>query len=322
MSGGAVKATSVLTREEIARLTRKSDLRGAWEVLVTWATIAVTMAAVAVYPRWWTIAIALVVLGNRQLALAILTHDGAHGILMRTPWLNRVIGHWVCGVPNNVSMASYREHHLGHHAHAGTERDPDVSLTAGFPTARARLARRFARDLVGISSVKRIFGIVMMAAGKFEYTAAVDVTRVDTSGRSWGEALRVTAGNLWPYVLFNVVALAALAATGYGWLFGLWWAAYMTTYSVFLRVRAAAEHACTPGGLDPRRSTRTVVPGWFGAALWAPHHVNFHIEHHLLPTVPCYRLPELHALLTERGWLEDACIDRQGYGSVLAALAR
>lgn len=319
---GAVKATSILSREEIAALTEKSDLRGAWEVLATWASIVLTMVVVALVPRWWTIAIALVVLGNRQLALAILAHDGAHGTLMRTPWLNRVVGHWLCGVPNNVSMARYRVHHLGHHAHAGTERDPDLSLTAGFPTSRTRLVRRFARDLLGISSVKRIVGIGLMAAGTIEYTAAVDVTPIDTRGRSWGEALRVTAGNLWPYVLFNAVALAGLAAIGHAWLLGLWWAAYMTTYSVFLRVRAAAEHACTPGGLDPRRSTRTVVPGRLGAALWAPHNVNFHIEHHLLPTVPCYRLPKLHAVLTERGWLQDACVDRRGYGSVLAALSR
>ena len=104
---GAVKATSILSREEIAALTEKSDLRGAWEVFATWASIVLTMAAVALVPRWWTIAIALVVLGNRQLALAILAHDGAHGILMRTPWLNRVVGHWLCGVPTPCAWSCF-----------------------------------------------------------------------------------------------------------------------------------------------------------------------------------------------------------------------
>ncbi len=48
----------------------------------------------------------------------------------------------------------------------------------------------------------------------------------------------------------------------------------------------------------------------------APHHVNFHLEHHLLPTVPHYRLPEMHQLLVERGaWAEATKAD--GYLEVL-----
>ena len=37
-----------------------------------------------------------------------------------------------------------------------------------------------------------------------------------------------------------------------------------------------------------------------------PHHVNYHVEHHLFPAVPHYRLPELHRELAERGILEGA----------------
>ena len=37
-----------------------------------------------------------------------------------------------------------------------------------------------------------------------------------------------------------------------------------------------------------------------------PHSVNYHLEHHLYPAVPHYRLAELHALLLERGVLDGA----------------
>jgi fatty acid desaturase len=37
-----------------------------------------------------------------------------------------------------------------------------------------------------------------------------------------------------------------------------------------------------------------------------PHHVNYHLEHHLCPAVPHYRLPALHRLLQEKGALEGA----------------
>ncbi|MEM6991535.1 MAG: fatty acid desaturase family protein [Myxococcota bacterium] len=315
-----MKASDVLSRAEIAALTQRSNLRGAWEVARTWAIIVLTMTAAAAFPTWWMIALALVVLGNRQLALAILMHDAAHGILMRTPALNRFVGHWVCGVPNNVSMSEYRGHHIGHHGLAGTDRDPDRSLTAGYPTTPSRVARRFARDLLGYSSVKRLVGIVLMGTGKMRYTAAVDVQRLDTSGRSWAEAFSFAATHLGPYPAFNAGALLLLAAVGYAWLFALWWAAYLTTYSAFMRLRSGSEHACVPGGPDPRLHTRTVLPSRLGAMLWAPHYVHYHLEHHLLPTVPCYRLPELHAMLRARGALDGACVEHGGYLAVLRQL--
>ena len=37
-----------------------------------------------------------------------------------------------------------------------------------------------------------------------------------------------------------------------------------------------------------------------------PNKVNYHLNHHILPSVPAYRLPEFHALLKENGHLEGA----------------
>jgi len=43
-----------------------------------------------------------------------------------------------------------------------------------------------------------------------------------------------------------------------------------------------------------------------GRALLFPHHVNYHLEHHLYPAVPHYHLPQLHRLLDEKGALAGA----------------
>jgi fatty acid desaturase len=48
--------------------------------------------------------------------------------------------------------------------------------------------------------------------------------------------------------------------------------------------------------------------------------VGFHLEHHLLMTVPHYHLPRMHRLLRERGALDDACVER-GYFRVLRRAA-
>ena len=57
---------------------------------------------------------------------------------------------------------------------------------------------------------------------------------------------------------------------------------------------------------SPLTAARTnLVSGWLRWWLF-PHHVHYHIEHHLYPSIPHYRLPQAHAELQQRGWLEHA----------------
>src|SRR5690349_16415919 len=74
-----------LSREEIRELMTPSDLRGLLSVVTTWGLIALSFALlvfVPIRPLAWVLAIVL--LGGRQLALAILMHECAHGSLFRT----------------------------------------------------------------------------------------------------------------------------------------------------------------------------------------------------------------------------------------------
>jgi fatty acid desaturase len=69
------------------------------------------------------------------------------------------------------------------------------------------------------------------------------------------------------------------------------------------------------------RNTRTTRAHVLARLTVAPHHVNYYLEHHLLPTVPHYRLPRLHALLRERGAYEDAAF-AASYRQVLSLVTR
>lgn len=44
------KVAALFSRDEIARLTARSDLRGAWAIFSTWAIIAAAMAMLAAWP--------------------------------------------------------------------------------------------------------------------------------------------------------------------------------------------------------------------------------------------------------------------------------
>lgn len=109
--------------------------------------------------------------------------------------------------------------------------------------------------------------------------------------------------------------------TGHGRLYvGLWLLPMMTVLQVLLRIRSIAEHAGYSPGRDRRYAARTVVSPsqtwWF-----APHKVAYHIEHHVYPSGPFHRLPELHRRMDERAELPQANVFT-GYGAVLRSVLR
>ncbi len=308
------KISEFFTKDEIAQLTARSDAHGWSALLLTWGVIAAVLAVLARWPHPLVWVAALVILGGRQLSLAIMMHDAAHGTLFKSRWCNDVLADYACGSAVGIDIARYRQHHVAHHGKTGTDGDPDTSLSAPFPSTRASLARKFLRDLSGLSGLKREYGLLLMHLGLIRWTVASEVVRLPQQGRTWRDYLRDGARNMWKPLAFQITLLALLAASGAAWLYLAWLAAYMSTYSLFMRIRSIAEHACTEPGPDMLRNTRTTRAGLLARATVAPLRVNFHIEHHLMPAVPYFRLPAMHRMLRKRGTLAAP----PGYLQVLA----
>lgn len=307
------RPNDVLSAEEMRALRRPSTVRGSLAVAFDWAVIAGSLAACAVWPHPLTVAAALVVIGGRQLALAILMHEAAHRTLMASRGLNDVVGRWLCAAPVWTDLERYRTHHLSHHTRTGTPDDPDLCLVEPFPTTRAGMLRKAARDLSGLTGLKRIVATLAMDFELLTYTASGGARRVERP-----EPRRLARGlaRTGPFLLINGLLLALLIGLGHGWLFAVWACAWLTTFSLFLRIRSIAEHACTELGSDPLRNTRTTHAHLLARATVAPHRVNYHLEHHLLMTVPFFRLPGLHRILAERGVLPPSSV-APGYRHVL-----
>ena len=296
-----------LTTQQIKELTELSDWEGAKSVAVSWSIIFAAFGLVAWETNPLTIGIALVLLGGRQLALAILMHEASHRSLFATRSYNDVIGKWLCAAPVWQHLDAYRTHHLAHHAHTGSAKDTDISLVRGLPTDRAGILRKILRDISGITGLKRIVGLLAMEFGFVKYTAASDVTKNDQSEKTTGEIIQQGLTNLFPVVITNLALYLTLAAAGVGWLYALWVIAYLTTFSLFIRIRSIAEHAMLPAQdpnnlkIDQLAVTRTTAANIAARLTVAPHYVNYHVEHHTLPTVPHYNLPRMHHILRHNG---------------------
>jgi fatty acid desaturase len=295
------KLSDIFSKDEIARLTARSDWMGWRALLFTWGVIGLTFVALARWPHPLTWLAALVILGGRQLSLAIMMHDAAHGTLFKTRWLNEVLADYACGSAVGVDIRRYRQHHLIHHSKTGTEADTDRSLSAPFPASRASLARKFLRDLSGVSGIKREYGLLLMNVGVLRWTVASDVVVLPQQGRTWRDYLDEGARNMWKPVAMHLLLLGVLWAAGHPALYLAWLGAYLTTYSLFMRIRSIAEHACTEESTDMLRNTRSTRAGLLARATVAPLRVNNHIEHHLMPAVPYFQLPAMHRMLRERG---------------------
>jgi fatty acid desaturase len=301
------RITEIFTRDEIRMLNERSDAMGFCAVGFTWAVIGATFAVLAwasTRSAWVAVPVFLVglaVLGGRHLGLAILHHEAAHKTLFKTRWLNEAVGEWLCARPSWNDLRKYRAHHLVHHSRTNQPDDTDLSLIKAFPTTRASLARKFARDIVGLTGAKYVFGRVLMDAGVLKWTVASDLVWLPRGGRRWWSYPLEFVKNSGGMLATNALLFAACRASGHGWLYGVWALAYVTPFPLFLRIRSMAEHAATDRSTDMFRNTRTTRAGFFARATVAPIRVNFHIEHHVMPSVPYHRLPQMHRMLRARG---------------------
>ena len=284
-----MKATDYLSKEEIQAFTSRSDLMGGWQVACNWMLIVAIFAIVIHWTNPLTVVLAILFLGGRQLGLAVLMHEAGHKTLFRTERLNETIGQWLCAYPVLGDVTAYGASHRTHHRFAGTDQDPDLPNYRAYPVTKASFLRKIKRDLTGqtgLSLLRMLFG----GNGRNLMLREGEKTNSEQRG-----------------LLVNGVALMLMIAMGVGVYYLLWIAAYLTTYPMIARIRQVAEHGNVADlyDPDPRKNTRTTYANLLERMLFCPNNVNYHLEHHLLASVPAHKLKALHQLLLLRGFYRD-----------------
>ena len=262
----------------------------------TWATILVTVG-LALWSHSaivWIVAIPIV--ARCQHALMVLAHDAAHFRLLQNRRWNDFVGHWICFYPVGSSLEGYRNVHLRHHRHLHTDQDPDLSLSRPYPATAASWRRKLLRDISGISELQ-IRGYIEVRDGH--------------SRLARGRMLR----DFTPRSVARKVLLLAFLATlfHFGYLLAfvvLWVIPQMTVQRVIARVRAVLEHGAVPDPKDGLLNSRTIISrNRLMRFMMNPHHVAYHLEHHLYPAVPHYNLPKLHLALAADPRYEKALVE-------------
>jgi fatty acid desaturase len=290
-----------LDKEQLHALSQVNPFISSCHILLEWTAVVLAAALCQHFwnPLLYVLAVAFI--GARQHALLILMHDGTHYRLFR----NRSINDWMTELllawPHLVTMRSYRENHLAHHNYVNTEKDPDWLRKRDnpewqFPQSLSSLLNLFARDLIGIGGIN----LIKLAA-------------------SLSSAARVPSKTFARMRLaFYVIVLSALISAGCGKALVLYWVVPFFTWLVLImRIRSIAEHFAIESGTGAYRQTRTTYAGLLARLFVAPKNVNYHIEHHFFPSVPFFRLPQLHAALMSNEEFARAAHITQSYPKML-----
>lgn len=282
----------------------------AQEWLTFGAVFAAAWAAWSYAPHavaWALYPLAVVVIGARQHAMAVLGHDAAHYRFLPHKRLNDWVGNFLIQWPIFISVEGFRRFHGKHHQHLGAQDDgnrflwkthaADGNLTPEwrYPKTLGGLLVKVARRAAFLTG---LFWIVRGVLGSFllKINPAAHLVRLGFYG---GLAAGLTLLDAWvPFLL-------------------LWIVPYCTWHVAAQYLRLIAEHSAIHSPAAAYAMTRTTIPPLWERALLLPLNIGYHIEHHWYPSVPFYNLPALHARLMEQpGFKAHANIQR----SLLASL--
>jgi fatty acid desaturase len=306
---GNAAARRILSAEELAPLTRLSNLRSAAAVLQTLGLIAAAVAFGAwTWPSPWVL-VSVLVIGIQQHALFILAHEAAHYRLFADRAANDGIG-CLIGMAGAISMRTYRVIHRLHHNNLYSEEDPDTAIHGGYPRGVAYLWKKLGQDALGLNAWKTLayfFGAPAINDETNRAARPLDDTSPQLRAAARRDRWRVVAFQL----ALPLLCLAFGGARALVLYAVLWLLPMLTVLQPILRLRAILEHGAVTDFASPLTAARTnrttgSAGNVIGRAILFPHHVNYHLEHHLYPAVPHYHLPRLHRLLTAKGALDGA----------------
>jgi fatty acid desaturase len=292
-----------LPKELVQRLTRRSASRATLAVLEDTAVIALSIfTAIYFWPNPLVLIPCVIIIGTRQHALFVIAHDAAHYLLYQDRKVNDAVGR-ACATVQGLSMCTYRVIHRLHHNNLYGELDPDTALHGGYPRGRSYLIKKLLKDLSGVTAWKT-YAYFLGGAPGLNTQTNVALRPLDDTSRKLKDEARSDRNTV---IVVHVALLALFAWSGYLIQYlVLWILPLVTVVQAILRLRAIAEHGATTDFSSPLTAARTnVAPAWLEWLIF-PHHVNYHIEHHLYASVPHYNLPELHREMASRGVLEGA----------------
>lgn len=269
---------ALLPADRVRELSRLEPWRVVVDTLVCWAAIVLAWALVFRWPTWWSVAIAIPIIGARYYALFIIGHDGMHRRLFPSRRVNDLWNDVFCLGPVGAVTHRNNRNHLRHHQYLATEDDPDRHKHACFNKTEVT-------ELVGFLS--GVTGLIRSARNVFV-----------PAGGPTAKAPEETDGGYTARDLAVLVVAQGLLVGGLTAAFGWWGYPLLWLFPVYLvmylgdNFRSFAEHSHPESDASSdRHRLITYLSNPVERFFFAPMNMNYHATHHLWPSIPYYFLP-------------------------------
>ncbi|MBX2864812.1 MAG: fatty acid desaturase [Leptolyngbyaceae cyanobacterium MAG.088] len=203
--------------------------------------------------------------------ISLFTHEGVHGVLNRNPHHNRALS-IACALPVLQNFSAYQVLHLDHHKHLGLKGDPDHYKNYTHWNWLVFLMH-WARLLIG-------YPVYIIAIPILGFRAGTPREKL------WITFEVLLLGLLATAILLSPIPPSLLI---HGWLIP------MVLINTMVNIRGMSQHTLLEQEADVIRGTRTILTNPITRFFMCNE--NYHLEHHLYPSVPWYHLPEVHAAL-------------------------
>ena len=270
-----------IPRAELKRYMRRDDGHalaqfGLWVVALAGSGGLAWWA----WGTWWAIP-AFFVYGTVYSSVDARWHECTHGTAFRTPWLNEAV-HYIVSTMAFYEITFKRWSHARHHSytiHVG--KDPEIQVPRPAPVWTVLLDYLWLWSFYG--NVKALLiharGIATPQARAFvpasEHRKMFWISRLNLAIYGGFIAWALLAQSWLPLLFFGLPRLYG------GWLHQL---------------LALTQHAgMAEDAADHRLNTRTLHINPVFRFLYM--NMNYHLEHHIYPTVPYHALPALHERL-------------------------
>ncbi|MEU3610350.1 fatty acid desaturase [Streptomyces sp. NPDC035033] len=276
-------------RKELGHIRRPIDGRIFALKLAVLCSLVAGGVALVLSGNAWMMAFGIILLGLMYAHAIELQHEALHGIGLRGSRGNVVAG-VLLGIPMLISFAAYRSAHMRHHRLLGT---PDNREFFDYG------------DQYGEGSGSRLRAAAVWAyrfsmLGHYANFLAV-CARLAVGRRLPGERPVAMRGIRRDHALIAGVVVAVVTASVLtGSLLAVWlWALPLAVASpVHALIELPEHYGCDTGTTDSLANTRSIRSSRLMA--WFTNGNNFHVEHHLMPSLPIAQLGELHAALEGR----------------------
>ena len=276
-----------INSKRLKKLSKRGDLPGLVHFVIYFASLIFFGYLSYVYWGTWFFLLFFFIYSTIYTFAIANGHETVHRTAFKTRWINEVFC-YISFFQLHAEPLSFRWSHSFHHSNTlQTEGEYDHEIEIARPTDLLRFFLKFIplTDLLYIHQ-SNFVNITKLAFGFMRPSIKISAPKDQWKIITWNARLLLL---IWSLIIFVSFYLNTL------WPVIFYFLPPFVGRPIHFAVNIMQHLAAKFDTKDHRLSTHTVILNpILSFYYW---HMEYHIEHHMFPTVPSYNLPKLHALI-------------------------